>query len=173
MAAKHKNAVEVETVGVNYERRDLSHRVVFSFLAALGLSALLIHLIVWGLFENFGKSQFVPYQSTNPIETSNDELKEVGGDPAESFPMPRLQPDPTADLNKFRMVEEQRLNSYGWVDPKAGRIRIPIERAIDVTAATWGQQQGHAESAGAASGKTTAETKTPDAESKAGAEPKQ
>ena len=30
------------------------------------------------------------------------------------------------------MEEEKTLYSYGWVDEKAGTVRIPIERAMDL-----------------------------------------
>ena len=49
-------------------------------------------------------------------------------------PAPRLQVDGTADLRTFRSGEEKVLATYGWVDQKAGVVRIPIERAIDLLA---------------------------------------
>ncbi len=49
-------------------------------------------------------------------------------------PQPRLQVVPARDLQTARIDEEALLNSYGWVDPEAGVVRIPIERAIDVLA---------------------------------------
>src|SRR5690349_5962434 len=51
------------------------------------------------------------------------------------FPEPRLQPNPAADLNKFRTQEDEILNSYGWADQQAGVAHIPIEQAIDIIAA--------------------------------------
>ncbi len=126
---------------VAYERRDLSHRAVFGFLLALLVAAVIIHISIWGLFKHLGKSQFAGHQTTNPIMTSNEQLREIGGDPALSFPAPRLQPNPVADLNKFRAREEQQMNSYGWIDPSAGKIHIPIERAIDIVASRWPQQE--------------------------------
>ncbi len=141
MATSDSTYLEVRHKDVAYERRDLSWRAVFGFLAVLACSALIIHLVIWSAFQELGKAEFVPHQTTNPIETSNEELQEIGGDPALSFPMPRLQPNPVADLNKFRAREEQELNSYGWVDPQAGKVHIPIERAIDITASTWPKQQ--------------------------------
>ena len=54
--------------------------------------------------------------------------------PQVEAPQPRLQADPSRDLAAFRAREESILQSYGWVDRKAGIIRIPIERAIDLTA---------------------------------------
>ena len=53
--------------------------------------------------------------------------------PREALPaMPRLQADPRADLATQRAAEERRLASYGWVDPAAERVRIPIGRAMDL-----------------------------------------
>jgi len=48
------------------------------------------------------------------------------------FPEPRLQVAPEADLAALRAREDAELNSYGWVDRKAGIIRIPIGRAMDL-----------------------------------------
>lgn len=48
-------------------------------------------------------------------------------------PGPRLQAHAREDLIKLRAAEEARLNSYGWVDRKAGLIHIPIERAMELT----------------------------------------
>ena len=141
METNNSAPVGVRHPDVNYERRDLDHRTVILFLVALGVAGLLIHLIVWGAFEEWGKAQFVSHQTTNPIMTSNEQLEEIGGDPALTFPGPRIQPNPVADVNKFRIYEEDRLNSYGWVDPGAGKIRIPIERAIDILGTSWQQQQ--------------------------------
>jgi len=142
MEASNKSSIlDVRHLDVSYEHRDLSHRVVFGTLLTLLCAGMLIHLVVWGVFRHLGSSEFVPHQSTNPIMTSNEELKEVGGDPALSFPGPHLQPNPVADLNKFRVREEQELNTYGWVDQQAGKIHIPIERAIDILASSWPEQQ--------------------------------
>jgi hypothetical protein len=30
------------------------------------------------------------------------------------------------------MAKEQELTSYGWINEKAGAVRIPIDRAIDL-----------------------------------------
>jgi hypothetical protein len=131
------SSVEVRHPKVAYEHSDLEPRLVLSFLVVLGCAGLVIHVVLWGAFRTLGAAQYIGHQTTNPIMTSNEQLREVGGDPALTFPMPRLQPDPQADLNKFRLREEEQLNSYGWVDQNAGKIRIPIEKAIDIMANTW------------------------------------
>lgn len=45
-------------------------------------------------------------------------------------PAPRLQVDPALDIFEHRKIEHQALTSYGWVDEKAGVVRIPVERAM-------------------------------------------
>jgi hypothetical protein len=143
---------------VSYEPRDLSHRAVFAFLLILGCGGVVILLAMWGVFRYLGGSQYAGHQTTNPIMTSNEELKEIGGDPALSFPMPRLQPNDIADLNKFRVSEEEQLNSYGWVDQSQQKIHIPIERAIEMLGSAWPQQQ-ETLPAGAAGQETGAQVK--------------
>ena len=49
------------------------------------------------------------------------------------FPAPQLQPDPTADLAKLRAAEQASLESYGWVDRERGVVRVPLDRAMDLT----------------------------------------
>ncbi len=126
---------------VAYESRDLNHEAVFYFLLVLGIGICLVYLIMWGVIRELGGSQYAGHTTTNPIMTSAEQLKEIGGDPANSFPMPQLQPDPVADLNKFRIREEQNLNTYGWADQAHGRIHIPIETAIDMMSRSWPADQ--------------------------------
>jgi|SRR6185312_3424975 len=135
------NAEKIRHVSVSYEKSDLSHHVVFSFLLILGCGVCVVLIAMWGVFRDLGKTQYAGHQTTNPIMTSNEQLREVGGDPALSFPSPRLQTDDIADLNKFRINEEEKLNSYGWVDQGKDKIHIPIERAVDMLGSAWPQQQ--------------------------------
>jgi hypothetical protein len=36
---------------------------------------------------------------------------------------------PAEDIRRFRELEDQTLDSYGWIDRQNGVIRIPIEQA--------------------------------------------
>ncbi len=49
-------------------------------------------------------------------------------------PEPRLQRYPFADVEQLRGQEAALLGSYGWVDQKAGVVRIPIEEAMRLVA---------------------------------------
>lgn len=126
---------------IGYDLGDLPHGPVFAFFIVLAALVLLVQVSLWGVFRYLGQPEFAGHASTNPIMTSKEELREVGGDPALAFPKPTLQPNPVADLNKFRALEEDELNSYGWVDASAQKIRIPIERAIDQMSESWPNQQ--------------------------------
>jgi hypothetical protein len=129
-----REAQEIRNPGVLYDPTDLSARAVIVFLLFLALGGIIITSSMWGLYKYLAGDRYSPHPTTRPVGTSSQQLAEVGGDPALNFPPPRLQPDPVADLNKFRMREEETLNSYGWVDRANGKVHIPIERAIDVVA---------------------------------------
>lgn len=47
---------------------------------------------------------------------------------------PRLQVDPAIDLDHLRAEENELLERYGWIDPKNGIARIPIDKAIEIVA---------------------------------------
>ena len=145
---------------VAFERADMSHGTVFSFLLTLACGLLFVHIALWGVFHYLGKPLIANHQTTNAIMTSNEELKDIGGDPALTFPKPTLQPNDVADLNKFRAAEEEQLTTYGWVDPGAQKIRIPIERAIDALSASWPNQQ-NAQASSASEGASAAPAQAP------------
>lgn len=143
-----KQELHLRHPDVAFERADMSPGSVFGFLLALACGVLLVHVVLWGVFHYMGKPMIADHQTTNPIMTSNEELKDIGGDPALTFPKPTVQPNDVADLNKFRAAEEEQLTTYGWVDPGAHKIRIPIERAIDALSTSWPNQQAAKQEAG-------------------------
>ncbi len=49
-------------------------------------------------------------------------------------PAPALEAESGQTLDPYRAAENQKLNGYGWVDRSNGVIRIPIDRAMDLTA---------------------------------------
>jgi len=52
--------------------------------------------------------------------------------PAKDFPPPHLIVKPGRELATTNQTAETSLTSYGWVDRKAGRVRIPIARAMEL-----------------------------------------
>lgn len=109
---------------LGYEPRDVSLPiltrwlgVLFFFLGGSSLVALLIYTL------------FVPYHPERDVtsfpERSARRLP----------PEPRVQADPIQDMIEFRAKEEQALRSYAWTDKSRGRVRIPVELAIQKMAA--------------------------------------
>ncbi len=60
--------------------------------------------------------------------------QDVSPPSASSLKAPALQVDPVSDMEAMDARETQWLSSYGWVDKDAGIVRIPIDRAIELTA---------------------------------------
>ena len=52
----------------------------------------------------------------------------------EAPPEPQLQTHPLKDMDELRAAERTMLDHYAWVDQEAGVVRIPIERALELTA---------------------------------------
>ena len=65
------------------------------------------------------------------------------GDTGE-YPPPRIQSDPAQELKKMKAEDLGQLNSYGWVDRKAGVAHIPVERAIEILARRRASECGRA-----------------------------
>jgi hypothetical protein len=77
---------------------------------------------MWGLFRLY-----------DHIEVANDPYVTPLAAPAGTLPpQPRLQTTPWEDLKKFRTTENMYLQSYGWIDQKAGTVHLPIEKAKEL-----------------------------------------
>jgi len=127
---------EVHNPEVSYDTTDLSARGVVFFLIFLAIGGVLVTGATWGVYKYIARAVAGPNPIAGPMAASRQELRSEGVDPALRFPPPQLQADPVADFNRFHEREQEILNSYGWVDQANGKVRIPIERAIDQVAAT-------------------------------------
>jgi hypothetical protein len=122
-----------------YERRDIGVAGVLYFLGGLALALMIVYFVVDGLYhylENRFETQQAP---VNPLVTNapadtrrlptdyKDYLKH-------NFPSPQLEIDERGQLDKLRIDEAEALSTYDWIDQKAGTVRIPIDRAMDLIA---------------------------------------
>ena len=124
-----REQLAVRNPEVTYEAQDLSARAVVMFLIFLAVGGLMITGGMWGLYKYVAGDRFQPHPTA---AASQAQLQAIVG----RFPSPRLQADPLADMNALREQEEKILNSYGWTDQANGKVHIPIERAMDLIAAT-------------------------------------
>ena len=107
-----------------YEHRDAQVRILAWLLAALLASTLVVLGLMKALFGYFASQEdrHQPPPST------------LAGARSSVPPEPRLQNTPFDQLRRMRAEEDAALDSYGWVDRKAGIVRIPIEQALDIAA---------------------------------------
>ena len=110
-----------EVTEPRYEKRDVRPRTLAALV--LGLAALTVGaaLLMWGSFVFFQRRAERAAEPPSP-------LREEQVLP----PPPRLQVAPEVDLQAVRRREEERLQSYGWINREAGVVRIPIERAMEL-----------------------------------------
>lgn len=107
---------------LDYERSDARPGVVFLF--AIGLSVLIaVVLVAMGslfrvLEEHAGGADVAPHALR--LESTP--------------PGPRLQAFPSEDLERHRRRQDRLTGTYGWIDVQSGVVRIPIERALELTA---------------------------------------
>ena len=127
----------------SFERRDIGISGVLYFLAGLILAGLVVHVVVTGLYstlQNQSEAQQAPVSPlvTNAPKDTRHLPPEYNGDYEQylqkNFPSPQLEIDERTELNKGRLREEQMLSTYDYIDQKAGTVRIPIDRAMDLIA---------------------------------------
>jgi hypothetical protein len=105
-----------------YERTDATFAPIAKFAGAL-----LALVVVVGFAMKFLFGVLDP--------TDNDARKAPHPLAAQSAPpAPNLQAEPPADLAAYEARQADILSTYGWVDPAAHVVRIPIERAMDLVA---------------------------------------
>lgn len=126
-----------------YERRDIGVAGVLYFLAGLAVAGLIVHFVVTGLYSYLEKRMEVEQAPVSPLVTNAPAdtrhiPPQFNGNYEEylkaNFPAPQLETDERTQLDRIRIDEEQKLSTYGYVDQKAGVVRIPIDRAMDLLA---------------------------------------
>ena len=111
--------------GPGHEKKDISLRGA-ALLAASILAVVPLVLVAMNwTFEYFAARE--TRSQPPPVSLIRNEGRPLP-------PEPRLQTTPTEDLRRVRAEEEAVLGSYAWVDRSAGKVRIPIGRAIDLLA---------------------------------------
>jgi hypothetical protein len=109
---------------VKHETSDVDTRAVFVFGLALIIAAVLIHFLTWRLFMYFHVRESVAVTPLYPLALGQEQRLP---------PEPRLQVNPREDLRELRNHEDAVLTTYGWVDRNNAVVRIPIQKAMELT----------------------------------------
>jgi hypothetical protein len=105
-----------------YETRDAQSRVLLA--GSVGLAALiaLVLLLMSGLEGALSRRDLREDAPAHPMAGLRQ--------PPSTAP---LQAAPSAELDAWRAHEAELQSSYGWVDATRGIVRLPIERALELT----------------------------------------
>ena len=116
---------------VAFDQTDVTPRAVIGFLVYLGLAIVVALLVVWWSLSLI-ESRVARFD--RPLSPLRQGMKRP------EPPEPRLQgvpghaSDPQQVLREYLSETGKELNSYGWVDEKAGVAHIPIEDAMNLIA---------------------------------------
>jgi len=95
---------------VAVERTDVSPRLVIALASGLAgaivLSGLVIMLVYSGALHGLSDAPRTPTAK------------------------PQLQVNPREDLAIYRAAQQRDLTTFGWIDRPHGRVRLPIEQAM-------------------------------------------
>ena len=96
---------------------DISFSGILKAGVVLLLVAVVVHLLMWLLFDLFNAQEARVDPKPSPMFQKD-----------QTAPEPRIYPPP--DLQKLRASEKENLENYGWVNSEKGIVRIPIEQAM-------------------------------------------
>ncbi len=115
---EHEPAAEA-----GHETSDVSIGAIVKFGIGLAVTALVIHVAMWGLFRVLHERGEKRDRPLPPL---------VAAALRRTPPEPRLEPDALLPRRRMQAKEKAALKSYGWVDRDAGIVRVPIERAMEI-----------------------------------------
>jgi hypothetical protein len=111
-----------------HQRRDTTHEPRDADVLNVGMVALLVFLAIgicllvcWMMLRYF-----------NGGRQTNEPPRVLLSERAARFPQPQLISEPGSERWQVHLNEQAKLQSYGWVDRKAGIARIPVTRAMQI-----------------------------------------
>jgi hypothetical protein len=107
--------------GPGYEKHDLPVKTITIALVVVGVLIVLGFVVSLGVF-NLLSGRGAPGAPPAPPQATRNET--------DLRREPLLLVDAPKGLAGMRAEENKILTTYGWTDQEAGRVRIPIDRAI-------------------------------------------
>ena len=129
-----------------YEQTDVKVTGILVFLISLFIFVGVCGVVTWGMGKLIN-AHMNKEDGPNDKWTKTAEIRELGNLPSSpdmqnkvaeitrSFPTPRVQTDDgNQDVAELHEREDLLLDNYTWVDQSQGKVRIPIERAMQIIA---------------------------------------
>jgi hypothetical protein len=149
MHDEHESHDKKASLKEGYEVTDVSVQGIVVFLVGLFLSLGVFFVLCFGLGKviNYGLAKYDgPPNKWNAANAPQaGKLQNMESNPAQQqqklqqltqkFPTPRLETDDgNVDLANLHGREDLLLDHYSWVDSSHTKVRIPIERAMELIA---------------------------------------
>jgi hypothetical protein len=129
-----------------YEQTDVKVTGILVFLVSLFIFVGVCGVVTYGMGKLIN-AHMNKEDGPNSKWTKTAEIRELGNLPSSpdmqnkvaeitrSFPTPRVQTDDgNQDVVDLHQREDLLLDNYTWVDQSQGKVRIPIERAMQIIA---------------------------------------
>lgn len=129
-----------------YEQSDVKVTGIIVFLTSLAIFVAVCGIVTWGMGKLIN-AHLNKEDGPNSKWTRTAEVRGLGNFPSspalqnkvaeitKSFPTPRVQTDDgNQDVADLHAREDLLLNNYTWIDQSQGKVRIPIERAMEIIA---------------------------------------
>ena len=129
-----------------FEQSDVRVTGILVFLTALSIFVVVTAVLAYGIGKvinaNMAKEDGPRTKWASPVDVrplgnlpANPELQQKVAELTQRFPTPRLQTDDgNQDIADLHAREDLLLDHYSWVDRSQGKVRIPIERAMELLA---------------------------------------
>jgi len=129
-----------------FERSDVGIPGIVVFLTALAIFVAVTGLLCYGIGKvinaHMNKEDGRTAKWTKTVDVrqlgnmpSSPELQNKMAEFTQTFPTPRVQTDDgNQDVADLHAREALLLDSYSWVNQSQGKVRIPIERAMELIA---------------------------------------
>jgi hypothetical protein len=114
--------METNHNSIGHETSDANVRAIGITAIALFVAIAIVLWIVYGMFQYLAHHPTVITPANPMAETDRQQFP----------PAPRIEEHPTIDLIELHAQENHILSTYGWTDKKAGVVRIPIDRAMEL-----------------------------------------
>jgi Na+-transporting methylmalonyl-CoA/oxaloacetate decarboxylase gamma subunit len=129
-----------------YEQTDVKVTGIIVFLVSLAILVAVCGVVTYGMGKLIN-AHMNKEDGPNNKWTKTAEIRQLGNLPSSpemqnkiaeitrTFPTPRVQTDDgNQDVADLHQREDLLLDNYTWVDQSQGKVRIPIERAMQIIA---------------------------------------
>jgi hypothetical protein len=144
--SSHGPKPEEIDASLGYEQSDVRVTGIVVFLTSLLIFVAVCGVLTWGMGKLIN-ARMNKEDGPNTKWTASVNIRELGNLPnnpamqqkvaelTKSFPTPRVQTDDgNQDIADLHQREDLLLDNYSWVDRSQGKVRIPVERAMELIA---------------------------------------